>query len=175
MVDPMELRALDNALYYTTPLLASSGDQETGPDASSGWRTTGWPRLTSTSTGRRLSSTTWGDYDNGYSGNDLDHAGSGGTGAPGDRRGGISEKTRVPVFAAEDVGEKLGSSARSYIRQIDAWSKLTRTPRDRQALLLYQNLQGRAWIEAEELQVTELADDMALSGSRPGSWKGTKR
>ncbi|CAE7236343.1 Faim2, partial [Symbiodinium sp. KB8] len=131
-------------------------------------RTTGWPRLTSTSTGRRLSSTTWGDYDNGYSGNDLDHAGSGGTGAPGDRRGGISEKTRVPVFAAEDVGEKLGSSARSYIRQIDAWSKLTRTPRDRQALLLYQNLQGRAWIEAwimeryQEVEIGKIGE--ALNG-----------
>ena len=47
--------------------------------------------------------------------------------------------------------------ARGYLRQIDAWTKVTRTPADQQALLLYQHLTGRAWIEAEELDVTQLA------------------
>ena len=64
----------------------------------------------------------------------------------------------VSCFAAEGSGDELGSGARSYLRQIDAWTKVTRTPADQQqALLLYQHLTGRAWIEAEELDVTQLA------------------
>ena len=76
-----------------------------------------------------------------------------------ERRGGVSEKMSVPGFSAEDQGEKLGASARSCIRQIDAWTQVTRAPKTQQALLLYQALSGRAWIEAEELQVSELATE----------------
>ena len=76
-----------------------------------------------------------------------------------EKRGAISEKMNVPVFSAEDTGEKLGQSARSYLRQIDTWSQLTRTPPKQQALLLYQHLQGRAWLEAEEIPIASLATD----------------
>ena len=63
----------------------------------------------------------------------------------------------VPTFNAESSGDELGASARSYLRQIDAWTKVTRLPEDQRALVLYQHLQGRAWIEAEELEVETLA------------------
>ncbi|CAE7565416.1 RE1 [Symbiodinium sp. CCMP2592] len=74
----------------------------------------------------------------------------------GERRGTFSERMSVPTFSAENSGDELGQSARSYIRQIEAWVRVTRTPCAQQALLLYQNLKGRAWIEAEELEVAEL-------------------
>ena len=63
----------------------------------------------------------------------------------------------VPTFNAESCGDELGASARSYLRQVDAWTKVTRLPQDQRALVLYQHLQGRAWIEAEELDVETLA------------------
>ena len=75
----------------------------------------------------------------------------------GDRRGGLSERMSVPSFSADSGGDELGQSARSYIRQIDAWVRVTRTPPSQQAILLYQSLKGRAWIEAEELDVKELS------------------
>ncbi|CAE7643318.1 EIF4E2 [Symbiodinium sp. CCMP2456] len=148
--------------WTTTPsttTAASTGDPDQGHDLATTWRAPGWARLTSSATTRRNSGATGGENDHWAHGIEPDRSGPLDAGGPGDRRSGISEKMSVPVFAAEDVGEKLGSSARSYLRQIDAWSKLTRTPRDRQALLLYQSLQGRAWIEAEELQVTDLANE----------------
>ncbi|CAE7610734.1 RE2 [Symbiodinium sp. CCMP2592] len=74
----------------------------------------------------------------------------------GERRGALSERMSVPSFSADNSGDELGQSARSYIRQIEAWVRVTRTPCAQQALLLYQNLKGRAWIEAEELEVAEL-------------------
>ncbi|CAE7890614.1 GIP [Symbiodinium microadriaticum] len=77
----------------------------------------------------------------------------------GDRRGGLSERMTVPSFSANNNGDELGQSARSYLRQIEAWVRITRAPSSQQALLLYQNLQGRAWVEAEELDVKELCQD----------------
>ena len=70
---------------------------------------------------------------------------------------GPSEKMAVPSFTADTTGEELGASARSYLRQIEAWTKVTRVPLEQRALILYQHLQGRAWIEAEELDVEALA------------------
>ena len=69
----------------------------------------------------------------------------------------FGEKMSVPTFDAEGSGDSLGLGARSYLRQIDAWSKVTRTPRHQQALLLYQHLSGRAWVESEELSVESLS------------------
>ena len=63
----------------------------------------------------------------------------------------------VPVFTAEASGDELGASARSYLRQVQAWQRVTRAPPEQQALILYQSLGGRAWIESEELDVDLLA------------------
>ena len=68
---------------------------------------------------------------------------------------GLRTKDLVRVFECDE----LGQSARSYLRQIEAWVRITRAPSSQQALLLYQNLQGRAWVEAEELDVKELCED----------------
>ena len=73
------------------------------------------------------------------------------------------KKMAVPGFSADTTGEELGASARSYLRQIEAWTKVTRAPLEQRALILYQHLQGRAWIEAEELDVEALASAGGMS------------
>ena len=69
-------------------------------------------------------------------------------------------------------GDSLGLGDRSYLRQIDAWSKVTRTPKHQQALLLYQHLSGRAWIESEGLSVEDLPGPEGLQIFRGGLRKG---
>ena len=76
-----------------------------------------------------------------------------------DSKGGSSERMAVPTFSADKSGDELGSSARSYLRQVDAWCKVTRTPKAQRALILYQHLSGRAWVEAEELDIEALSQD----------------
>ncbi|CAE7721415.1 GIP [Symbiodinium sp. KB8] len=78
------------------------------------------------------------------------------------QKGSFSEKMAVPSFGAKGTGDELGMSARSYLRQVEAWSKVTRTDPTQQALLLYQNLSGRAWVESEELNVDDLASSQGL-------------
>ncbi|OLQ05448.1 hypothetical protein AK812_SmicGene11376 [Symbiodinium microadriaticum] len=138
-----------------TSRTSSTAGAEPGPATQATAPYSGWTRTTSASTTRRNS------LDGGNGEWRWSSTTSPETGYEGDRerRGGVSEKMSVPGFSAEDQGEKLGASARSYIRQIDAWTQVTRAPRTQQALLLYQALSGRAWIEAEELQVSELATE----------------
>ncbi|CAE7239520.1 RE1 [Symbiodinium natans] len=71
---------------------------------------------------------------------------------------GPSEKLLIPTFSGEagDMAE-IGSSARSYLRQVDAWQRMTKLSTDQQALVLYQHLQGSAWVNAESLDVGCLA------------------
>ena len=64
----------------------------------------------------------------------------------------------MPVFTGED-SDDIGNSARSYLRQIEAWRRMTYLPASQQGLVLYQNLAGKAWIAAEELSVPRLASD----------------
>ena len=47
----------------------------------------------------------------------------------------------------------MGGSARSYLRQVAAWRQMTLLPLNRQGLVLYQALGGKAWIAAEEFSV----------------------
>ena len=63
----------------------------------------------------------------------------------------------------QSSGDELGASARSYLRQVDAWTKVTRLPEEQRALVLHQHLQGRAWIEAEELDVETLASTQGMT------------
>ncbi|CAE7917780.1 RE2 [Symbiodinium sp. KB8] len=79
------------------------------------------------------------------------------------RGAGPSERMVVPSFSggSGDDGEELGTTARSYLRQVAAWQKMTRLSPCRQGLVLYQNLSGKAWIEAERL-------DLELLGSSNG-------
>ncbi|CAE7216060.1 GIP, partial [Symbiodinium sp. CCMP2456] len=73
------------------------------------------------------------------------------------RPGGPSEKIMVPVFRGEGEGGELGSSARSYLRQVAAWERMTKLGASQRTLVLYQHLQGAAWINAEQLAVDRLS------------------
>ena len=77
---------------------------------------------------------------------------------------GPSEKMVVPTFGGTpNEGDELGATARSYLRQIAAWRKMTRLPVQQQALVLYQNLTNRAWVEAERLSVDKLASSEGIA------------
>ncbi|CAE7603954.1 GIP, partial [Symbiodinium microadriaticum] len=71
---------------------------------------------------------------------------------------GPSERLIVPSFSGDiENGGDLGSSARSYLRQVSAWEKMTKLAPDQRALVLYQHLAGSAWVNSESLSVDELA------------------
>ena len=92
-----------------------------------------------------------------FSGSDKSDSGSG-TATERRQQGGgnrPSEKLTVPSFSGED-SEDVGSSARSYLRQIEAWKRMTFLPAHQQGLVLYQHLTGKAWVAAEELNVDRL-------------------
>ena len=115
---------------------------------------------------RRFSSATLGSSEatRAPSGRGRDESGTSLSGASGTAgyKGSFSEKMAVPSFGAKGTGDELGMSARSYLRQVEAWSKVTRTDPTQQALLLYQNLSDRAWVESEELNVEDLASPQGL-------------
>ena len=67
-----------------------------------------------------------------------------------------TEKMVVPEFDGEGGEVELGTTARSYLRKVAAWSRCTRLPEAERALALYTHLKGRAWIFAEELDIDKL-------------------
>ncbi|CAE7551345.1 GIP, partial [Symbiodinium necroappetens] len=76
---------------------------------------------------------------------------------------GPSEKLLIPTFSGDaENGAELGTSARSYLRQVAAWEKMTKLSLSQRALVLYQNLQGSAWVNAESLNVNDLASDRGV-------------
>ncbi|CAE7700485.1 GIP [Symbiodinium sp. CCMP2592] len=95
----------------------------------------------------------WSPGDNGW-----DDASRGVPRRPENSRG-PSEKMVVPTFDGEinSTYDDLGSSARSYVRQVSAWRRMTPLSADQQALTLYQNLSGKAWVDAEKLHMDRLA------------------
>ncbi|CAE7356680.1 GIP [Symbiodinium sp. CCMP2592] len=77
---------------------------------------------------------------------------------------GPTEKLLIPTFSGDcEGGNELGTSARSYLRQIAAWEKMTKLSAGQKALVLYQNLQGSAWVNAESLCVEDLASDSGVT------------
>eukprot|EP00435_Cladocopium_sp_Y103_P075845 s9_g66.t1 len=77
-----------------------------------------------------------------------------GGGRMDDERGGGADKIAVPEFSGED--DKDGMVARGYLRKVGAWKRMTRLKCSKQALALYNNLSGRAWRDAEELDLSRL-------------------
>ena len=77
---------------------------------------------------------------------------------------GPSERMVVPSFSGvtENDDGDIGVSARSYLRQVAAWRKMTRLPKDKQALVLYQHLSNKAWVEAENLDVEKLGPEAGV-------------
>ena len=80
----------------------------------------------------------------------LDGTGSGGGKGP-------SEKLIIPSFNGEGESGELGTSARSYLWQIDAWERMTKLAPNQRALVLYQHLEGAEWIKAEALNMERLS------------------
>ena len=76
-----------------------------------------------------------------------------------DRRhgGGGHDKIQVPEYSGED--DRDGLKAKGYIRKVEAWRRVTRLSRGKQALMLYNSLSGRAWRDAEELDLSLLDTD----------------
>ncbi|CAE7520200.1 GIP [Symbiodinium microadriaticum] len=98
----------------------------------------------------------WAHYDQGgFQGGDDDRR-------VNKSNGRASERLMVPTFSGEDTDD-IGGSARSYLRQIEAWRRMTYLPPAQQGLVLYQNLSGKAWIAAEELSVPRLGADGGVS------------
>ncbi|CAE7470136.1 RE2 [Symbiodinium sp. CCMP2592] len=89
----------------------------------------------------------------------TDAQGKGFHGRPSEGGRGPSEKMIVPSFSGStgDQGDDIGTSARSYLRQVSAWRRMTRMSVDQQGLTLYQHLTDKAWIDAERLDVDRLA------------------
>ena len=57
--------------------------------------------------------------------------------------------------STEGRGDPFGG-ARSCLRQIAAWRRMTRMSKDQQGLTLYQHLTDRAWVDAERLDMNRL-------------------
>ncbi|CAE7226615.1 RE2, partial [Symbiodinium necroappetens] len=72
---------------------------------------------------------------------------------------GPSERMVVPSFSGNtgDSGDDIGTTARSYLRQVAAWRRMTRLGEEQQGLTLYQHLKDKAWIDAERLDMDQLA------------------
>lgn len=79
---------------------------------------------------------------------------------PGEERGGGADKIVVPEFSAED--DREGGKARGYLRKVEAWRRVTRIKPHKQALVLYNSLTGRAWRDAEELDMADLDCDSGV-------------
>ena len=68
--------------------------------------------------------------------------------------GGGQDKIQVPEYNGEE--DRDGLKARGYLRKVDAWRRVTRLTTSKQALMLYNSLSGRAWRDAEELDLSTL-------------------
>ena len=68
--------------------------------------------------------------------------------------GGGQDKIQVPEYTGEE--DRDGLKARGYLRKVEAWKRVTRLPVSKQALMLYNSLSGRAWRDAEELDLSLL-------------------
>ena len=71
-----------------------------------------------------------------------------------DERGGGTDKIAVPEFSGED--DRDGCKAKSYLRKVQAWRRVTRLKPHKQALVLYNGLFGKAWRDAEEIDLAAL-------------------
>lgn len=89
-----------------------------------------------------------------------------------DERGsGGSDKIVVPEFSAEE--DRHGTKARSCLRKIEAWRRVTHLKANKQALVLYNNLTGKAWRDGEDLDLTPSTTPTAWSAMWLGSLSAT--
>ena len=117
---------------------------------SSGTHARGWVGGQSTS---QNSSTASRGVDPWQGGSDP-WSGHQGGGSHYETRTGGNDKIVVPEFNGED--DREGGKTRGYLRKVEAWRRVTRLPPQKQALILYNSLDGKAWRDAEELDVSHL-------------------
>ena len=117
---------------------------------SSGTHARGWVGGQSTS---QNSSTASRGVDPWQGGSDP-WSGHQGGGSHYETRTGGNDKIVVPEFNGED--DREGGKTRGYLRKVEAWRRVTRLPPQKQALILYNSLGGKAWRDAEELDVSHL-------------------
>ena len=75
-------------------------------------------------------------------------------------RGG--DKISVPEFDGEENAGNEGTRARGYLRRVNAWRRITRLKPCKQALALYNHLSGKAWRDAEELDLDLLDQESGV-------------
>ena len=75
---------------------------------------------------------------------------------------GGGDKIPVPEFDGEEQAGHEGTRARGYLRRVNAWRRITRLKPCKQALALYNHLSGKAWRDAEELDLDLLDQDSGL-------------
>ena len=73
--------------------------------------------------------------------------------------GGGSDKIAVPEFDGEELAGQDGSRVRGYIRRVNAWRRITPFAPNKQALSLYNHVGGKAWRDAEEIDLDLLDQD----------------
>ncbi len=76
---------------------------------------------------------------------------------------GTGERAVVPDFAGITEEDKEGHGPKSYLRKVVAWKRLTRLPRHKQAMALYNKLRDKAWVDAEELDLETLETNYGMT------------
>ena len=77
-----------------------------------------------------------------------------------------TERVKVPTFdggtSDDKDAESIGRSARSYVRRVQAWLRVTKLPPAHRALALYDALTDKAWVVAEELDLDVLSTSQGV-------------
>ncbi|CAE8740947.1 unnamed protein product [Polarella glacialis] len=74
----------------------------------------------------------------------------------------FKDRVNAPEFdgIVEDTGK--GDGVRNYLRRLEIWEELTTVPKKKQAIVLFYKLRGRAWTDAETLDIKELQKDHGM-------------
>ncbi|CAE8612681.1 unnamed protein product [Polarella glacialis] len=74
----------------------------------------------------------------------------------------FKDRVNAPEFEGivEDTGK--GDGVRNYLRRLEIWEELTTVPKKKQAIVLFYKLKGRAWTDAETLDIKELQKDHGM-------------
>ncbi|CAE8738251.1 unnamed protein product, partial [Polarella glacialis] len=74
----------------------------------------------------------------------------------------FKDRVNAPEFdgIVEDTGK--GDGVRNYLRRLEIWEELTTVPKKKQATVLFYKLRGRAWTDAETLDIKELQKDHGM-------------
>ncbi|CAE8633213.1 unnamed protein product, partial [Polarella glacialis] len=74
----------------------------------------------------------------------------------------FKDRVNAPKFdgIVEDTGK--GDGVRNYLRRLEIWEELTTVPKKKQAIVLFYKLRGRAWTDAETLDIKELQKDHGM-------------